>query len=52
MNLAREVEVLPEVAEAMESGALGFEAARLVCRIETPDNVEAWVARARVSHRR
>lgn len=48
INLARQVEVLPDVAQAMESGTIGFEAARLVTRIATPDSVEAWIARARV----
>lgn len=47
MALARDVEDLPEIGEAIEAGEFGIEAARLVARVSTADTVEAWIERAK-----
>jgi hypothetical protein len=38
---------LPEVATALESGEIGYEAACLISRIATPATVHEWLTRAR-----
>jgi len=46
MALARQTLTLPEVAAALEAGVIGFEAARLVCRVAERRTVQAWLERA------
>ena len=46
MTLARRCDLVPEVAVALDDGALGFEAARLVSRVADPTTVDAWLQRA------
>jgi len=46
MALARRTLTLPEVAVALEAGVIGFEAARLVCRVAERRTVQAWLERA------
>jgi hypothetical protein len=38
---------MPRLAAAFANHEIGYEAARLVASVATPDTVEAWVARAR-----
>ena len=45
--LARRIEQLPRLAQAVERHELGFEAARVVARVATAHTVEEWVGRAR-----
>jgi hypothetical protein len=45
--LARDVERLPELGVALDSGAIGYETARLVARVATPETIEAWIDRAK-----
>ena len=44
--LARRLDALPELADALGSGDIGSEAARLVARVATPETMRDWVARA------
>jgi len=46
MTLARQSITLPEVAASLEAGVIGFEAARLVCRVAERRTVQAWLERA------
>jgi len=46
-RLARRARDLPEVAAALQSAEIGYEAALLVARVATPDTAAAWVDRAR-----
>ena len=46
ITLAQRCEVLPELGDAVRHGTIGYEAAQIVGRIATPDNVPAWIARA------
>src|SRR3954471_6319315 len=46
--LARRIGALPQLAEALENGGIGYEAARLVTVVATRDTEDAWVTRARV----
>ena len=46
MTLDRRCDPLPEVAVALDDGAIGFEAARLVSRVADRDTVRAWLDRA------
>jgi hypothetical protein len=46
MLLARRCDDLPEIGAALDAGQLGYEAALLIGRIATPDNVDAWILRA------
>jgi hypothetical protein len=46
IRLAKTVEELPEVGEAIEAGKLGFEGASQVGRVANPDTVDAWLDRA------
>jgi len=46
MALARHSITLPEVAASLEAGVIGFEAARLVCRVAERRTVQAWLERA------
>ena len=45
--LARKMERLPQLAEAIERHDLGYEAARVVARVANAHTVEQWVERAR-----
>jgi hypothetical protein len=45
--LARRIQQLPRLAQAIERHELGFEAARVVARVATAHTVDEWVARAR-----
>lgn len=47
MRLAKWVEEMPEIGEAIEAGEIGFEAAMLVGRVATPDTAAAWIERAK-----
>src|SRR5690606_31704638 len=47
LTLARRCRRLPAVAQALEAGHIGFEAASLVARVASPQTVERWIARAR-----
>ena len=44
--VARRAARLPVLREALLAGKIGFEAARQVARVATPETAEAWVARA------
>jgi len=46
MTLARRCRSLPQVERALDSGRLGFEAARLVARVAVPKTVDGWLTRA------
>jgi hypothetical protein len=46
--LARRCDDLPEIGRALDAGLIGSQAALLVGRIATPDNVDAWIRRAEV----
>jgi hypothetical protein len=46
LTLARRCDRLPEVAEALDGGRIGFEAASLVARVATPRTASAWIERA------
>ncbi|PKN56345.1 MAG: hypothetical protein CVU56_16625 [Deltaproteobacteria bacterium HGW-Deltaproteobacteria-14] len=46
MTLDRRCDLLPEVALALDEGAVGFEAARLVSGVADHDTVGAWLDRA------
>ena len=46
MRLSRRAARLPQVAEALVTGRVGFEAANLVARVAAPRTVEAWLTRA------
>ena len=48
MTLDRRCDLLPEVARALDVGAVGFEAARLVSRVANRHTVRAWLDRAGV----
>ncbi len=45
-RLAKRLSGLRFLADALERGELGYEAARLVAEVATSDTVEAWVTRA------
>jgi len=45
-RLARRAEKMPQLATALTSGELGYEAARLVAAAAAPDTVDQWIARA------
>jgi hypothetical protein len=47
VRLAKWVEEMPEIGEAIEAGELGFEAAMLVGRVANPDTAPAWIDRAK-----
>ena len=44
--LARRLQTLPQVADAVAQGRMGYEAARCVTRVATESTSAAWVARA------
>lgn len=44
--LARRMEALPEVEDALAAGRIGYESATLIARVAGPTTVDAWVARA------
>ena len=46
VSLARRSQGLDHVADALQQGRIGFEAAQLITRIATPDTEQAWVHRA------
>jgi len=46
VSLARRSRGLDHVADALQQGHIGFEAAQLVARIATPDTERAWLDRA------
>jgi hypothetical protein len=46
-ELARRIQQLPQLAQAIERHELGFEAARVVARVATAHTVNEWLARAR-----
>lgn len=46
VSLARRSRALDHVADALQQGHIGFEAAQLVARIATPDTERAWLDRA------
>ena len=46
VSLARRSPGLDHVADALQQGRIGFEAAQLITRIATPDTEQAWVHRA------
>ncbi len=46
MRLSRRSARLPQVAEALVAGRVGFEAANLVARVAAPSTIEAWLDRA------
>jgi hypothetical protein len=46
LTLARRCGRLPAVAEALDGGRIGFEAASLVARVATPQTTDAWMGRA------
>lgn len=52
LQLARDLERLPHLRAAMASGAIGWTKARLVARVATAADEEAWVATARRLGRR
>jgi HNH endonuclease len=45
-QLARRVAAMPRLSDALTRRALGYEAARLVAGVASPDTVDAWIARA------
>jgi hypothetical protein len=45
-GLARRTETLPPLGAAVANGELGYEAARLVAAVATPETVDDWIARA------
>jgi len=45
--LAARLARLPELREAVSSGAIGYEAAYLLSRIATPKTIREWISRAR-----
>jgi hypothetical protein len=45
-TLAARAGRVPELAEALAGGRLGYEAAYLLSRVVTPNTVEAWIRRA------
>jgi hypothetical protein len=47
VRLAKWVEEMPEIGEAIEAGELGFEAAMLVGRVANPDTAPKWIDRAK-----
>ena len=47
--LARRVDRLPRLKEAIEAGAVGFESATLLARVATPSTEAAWLALADIS---
>jgi hypothetical protein len=46
-TLARRARTLPQLREAVNARALGYETARLVAAVASPETVEAWMERAR-----
>ncbi|TNF24120.1 MAG: HNH endonuclease [Deltaproteobacteria bacterium] len=46
ITLDRRCATLPAVAEALDTGRIGFEAARLLSRVARPDTVGSWLERA------
>jgi hypothetical protein len=47
VRLAKTVEEMPEIGEAIEAGEIGFEAAMLVGRVANPDTASTWIDRAK-----
>ena len=45
-RLAGKTATMPQLGDAIAAREIGYEAARLVAGIATPDTVEAWIARA------
>ena len=45
--LARRTGDLPEVREAIRSGTIGYEAARVIARVSTAEHATAWLERAK-----
>jgi hypothetical protein len=45
--LARRTRTLPQLREAVNARALGYETARLVAAVASPETAEAWMERAR-----
>jgi hypothetical protein len=45
-HLARRVAAMPLLGDAIARRVLGYDAARLVAGVSTPDTVDAWIARA------
>jgi hypothetical protein len=45
--LARRAKTLPQLREAVNARALGYEAARLVAAVASPETADAWMERAR-----
>jgi hypothetical protein len=46
LSLARRSQGLDRVADALQQGHIGFEAAQLIARIATPETERAWLTRA------
>jgi hypothetical protein len=46
-TLARRARALPRLREAVDARELGYEAARLVASVASPETADAWVERAR-----
>ena len=46
LSLARRSQALHQVADALQQGQIGFEAAHLIARIATPTTERAWLTRA------
>ncbi|MGB7476113.1 MAG: HNH endonuclease, partial [Polyangiales bacterium] len=46
LSLARRSQALHQVADALQQGQIGFEAAQLIARIATPTTERAWLTRA------
>ena len=46
LSLARRSQALHQVADALQQGHIGFEAAQLITRIATPTTERAWLTRA------
>ena len=46
VSLARRSRCLDHLVDALQQGEIGFEAAKLVARIATPETEQAWVERA------
>ena len=47
VRLARKLDQLPTVREAVVSGELGYTKAREIVKVATPETEEAWVERAK-----
>jgi len=44
LRVAKAIEELPQIADALTTGELSFSAAREITRVATPDTEQAWIA--------